>query len=74
VITELVAAWPVYRTYLRPDRGAVGVEDREIVDRAVARVRARAAVADDLLDAVRDLLLLVDRSDAPTASCGRSSS
>ncbi len=64
VVTELVAAWPVYRTYLRPDRGTVGIEDREIVDRAVARVRARAAVADDLLDGVRDLLLLRTRSDA----------
>jgi (1->4)-alpha-D-glucan 1-alpha-D-glucosylmutase len=64
VVTELVAAWPVYRTYLRPDRDVVGIEDREIVDRAVARVRARATVADDLLDAVRDLLLLATRNDA----------
>jgi (1->4)-alpha-D-glucan 1-alpha-D-glucosylmutase len=64
LLIELVAAWPVYRTYVRPDRGIVGIEDREIVDRAVARVRARDVVAPELLEQVRDLLLLVERSPA----------
>jgi (1->4)-alpha-D-glucan 1-alpha-D-glucosylmutase len=63
VTTELVVAWPVYRTYVRPDRDEVHPEDLEVIDHAVGRVRARDVVDPVLLDRVRELLVLEDRSD-----------
>ena len=41
LLEELLAVWPVYRTYLRPGSGEVADEDREVVAHAMARVRAR---------------------------------
>jgi (1->4)-alpha-D-glucan 1-alpha-D-glucosylmutase len=57
LLIELLAAWPVYRTYVRPDIGEVTQDDREIITRALARVRARHG---DLpgLERVRGILLL----------------
>jgi (1->4)-alpha-D-glucan 1-alpha-D-glucosylmutase len=63
VLTELVVAWPVYRTYVRPDRGEVHREDRAVIEHAVARVRARDEIDPDLLDQVHRLLVLEDRSE-----------
>ena len=56
LLVELLAAWPVYRTYLRPGSGELAEEDREVVELAVARVRARQPELVGL-DAARDLLL-----------------
>jgi (1->4)-alpha-D-glucan 1-alpha-D-glucosylmutase len=67
VIDELVVAWPVYRTYVRPDDDAITDEDAEVISHAVARVRARGTVADDLLDRVAATLRLEHRSDAADA-------
>ncbi len=63
-LTELLAAWPVYRTYVRPDPGTVAAEDHEVVDRAVGRVRARRPDLGEIVDRVRRLLMLADRSPA----------
>lgn len=56
LLVEVLAAWPVYRTYLRPGSARLQAADREIVELAVARVRARHA---DLagLDDLHELLL-----------------
>jgi (1->4)-alpha-D-glucan 1-alpha-D-glucosylmutase len=41
LLLEVLAAWPVYRTYIRPDRAEVEDHDHEVIDEVVARVRAR---------------------------------
>jgi (1->4)-alpha-D-glucan 1-alpha-D-glucosylmutase len=56
-LTELLAAWPVYRTYVRPDRRTVTDDDRAVVEQAVARVRARTPDLPGLDDVARVLLL-----------------
>ncbi len=68
LLVELLAAWPVYRTYVRPDVGEVTEVDRGIIDRAVARVRARHGDLEGL-DPVRDLLLLAH--DGPGGRAAR---
>ncbi|MEX2551236.1 MAG: malto-oligosyltrehalose synthase [Nitriliruptoraceae bacterium] len=40
-LTELLVAWPVYRTYLRPGVAVPDPRDLAIVDRAVAQATAR---------------------------------
>jgi (1->4)-alpha-D-glucan 1-alpha-D-glucosylmutase len=67
VVDELVVAWPVYRTYIRPDDGSIADEDELVIAHAVARVRARGGVADELLDRVAAVLRLQERSDAGDA-------
>jgi (1->4)-alpha-D-glucan 1-alpha-D-glucosylmutase len=67
-LVELLVAWPVYRTYVRPDAGEVAAEDRAVVDHAVAHVRAHAPDLGDALDAVRDLLLLEAGDDPARAT------
>ena len=64
VVLELVVAFPVYRTYVQPARGVVDVQDAEMIDRAVARVRARDTIAREFLDGVRGILMLELRSPA----------
>jgi (1->4)-alpha-D-glucan 1-alpha-D-glucosylmutase len=41
LLLEVLAVWPVYRTYLRPHLDEVEDADLEVVDEVVARVRAR---------------------------------
>jgi (1->4)-alpha-D-glucan 1-alpha-D-glucosylmutase len=58
-IREVVAAFPVYRTYVRAEIGEVTDLDRRYVDEAIAAAKARRAdLPPDLLDFFRDLLLL----------------
>ncbi len=58
-IREVVAAFPVYRTYVQAERGTVGELDRRYVDEAIAAAKARRPdLAADLFDFFRDLLLL----------------
>jgi (1->4)-alpha-D-glucan 1-alpha-D-glucosylmutase len=64
LLTELLVAWPVYRTYVRPEDGVVTAQDREIIGQALALVRAHRPELSDRLDAVGALLRLGTRSDA----------
>ncbi len=56
LLVELRAAWPVYRTYLRPGSRELADEDEQMVELAIARVRARHPGLAGL-DGVRELLL-----------------
>ncbi len=67
LITELLVAWPVYRTYVRPAGAEIDAADTHVIDRAVAQVRARRPELGDHLDVVRRLLRLELRSDAADA-------
>jgi (1->4)-alpha-D-glucan 1-alpha-D-glucosylmutase len=58
-IGELVASFPVYRTYVRPELGRVTDADRIHVDAAVAAARARRPDLDaELFGFIADVLLL----------------
>jgi (1->4)-alpha-D-glucan 1-alpha-D-glucosylmutase len=58
-VRELVAWFPVYRTYIRPATGKVDERDRRYVEEAVdAAKRARADAEGAIFDFLRDLLLL----------------
>ena len=63
-IRELIASFPVYRTYV--DERGVSREDREIVDRAAADAR-RFAREPALVDAIRRILLYEPLPDSRTA-------
>ncbi len=55
-LREVIAAFPVYRSYVR---GGVGAEDRRVVESAVAAARRRnPAISGSLFDFIRDALLL----------------
>jgi (1->4)-alpha-D-glucan 1-alpha-D-glucosylmutase len=63
-LVELLVAWPVYRTYVRPEDGSVSEADVEVIRTAgQAARRARPDLA-DIVDVVTSLLLLEERSDA----------
>ncbi|HEX6902404.1 MAG TPA: malto-oligosyltrehalose synthase [Thermoanaerobaculia bacterium] len=63
-IREVVACFPVYRTYVRAEAGQVSAEDERYVEEAVEAARARRPDLDpELLDFFRDLLLLRHRGD-----------
>jgi len=70
VLTELVVAWPVYRTYVRPEDGEVLDADRAVIDHAVARVRARRPDLGAALDTVASLLRLEHRGAAAEVFVG----
>jgi (1->4)-alpha-D-glucan 1-alpha-D-glucosylmutase len=48
LLLEVLAAWPVYRTYLRPHADEAEHHDLEVVDEVVARVRARTGAVEGL--------------------------
>ena len=61
-IREVVACFPVYRTYVRAEAGQVSPEDERYVDEAIEAARAHRPELDpELLDFFRDLLLLRHR-------------
>ena len=62
-LVELLVAWPVYRTYVRPVEDAVSAADRRIIDDAVAAASTARSDLVDTIDRVRDLLLLEDRPE-----------
>lgn len=62
-LVELLVAWPVYRTYVRPVEDAVTAVDRRIIDAAAATAAAARPDLADTIDRVRALLLLEDRPD-----------
>ncbi len=58
-LCELMACFPVYRTYIRPAAAEVGVEDRAVVREAVAAAAGRQPDIDPgLWGAIEDILLL----------------
>jgi (1->4)-alpha-D-glucan 1-alpha-D-glucosylmutase len=62
-LREVIAAFPVYRAYASPEAGVSGT-DRAHVEAAIESARARRDDLDgDLLDFLRDLLLLQVRGD-----------
>ncbi|MDZ7617197.1 MAG: malto-oligosyltrehalose synthase, partial [Patescibacteria group bacterium] len=68
VLREILASFPVYRTYIGAD--AVSGRDREVIARAVARAKRRNPATDVAeFDFVRDVLLLEQppRIDEATA-------
>jgi (1->4)-alpha-D-glucan 1-alpha-D-glucosylmutase len=59
VLSEIIAAFPIYRTYVRPDDGYVGDRDRSAIEEAIRAAKRRNPVIDEsLFDFVRGLLLL----------------
>jgi len=62
VITEVVACFPVYRTYV--DQRGWRTEDRAVVERAIARARRRnPAMESSLFDFFREIVLPRDVGD-----------
>ncbi len=58
-IRELVACFPVYRTYVVPERNEIRGEDERYVHEAVEMAKAnRPELETDLFDFMRDILLL----------------
>jgi len=58
-LTELIACFPVYRTYILPEAGCAAAEDRAVVRRAVAEAAVRAHdVRPRVWRKIEDLLLL----------------
>ena len=63
-VRELIAAWPVYRTYVRPSTGDVDALDRRIVRGAAGdAARRRPDLEPALFEFLRDLLLLEIRGE-----------
>ncbi|HEX6910374.1 MAG TPA: malto-oligosyltrehalose synthase [Longimicrobium sp.] len=58
-LRELVACFPVYRTYIDAEAGHVSEADRRTVERAVrAAKRRNRATSEEIFDFLRDILLL----------------
>jgi (1->4)-alpha-D-glucan 1-alpha-D-glucosylmutase len=59
VLAEIVVAFPVYRTYVRPTGDSVGEADLRVVEEACRRARTRRADIDErVFDFVESVLLL----------------
>ncbi len=73
-LTELIAALPVYRTYVNPATGEVSVHDRAVLAAATGEAKRRNASTDpSIFDFVRDTLVLegLDRAAPETAEWWR---
>jgi (1->4)-alpha-D-glucan 1-alpha-D-glucosylmutase len=58
-LEELIACFPVYRSYVRPESGAVGDEDRHHIQTAVRRAKRRnPAISESIFDFIASVLLL----------------
>jgi (1->4)-alpha-D-glucan 1-alpha-D-glucosylmutase len=63
-IREVVASFPVYRSYVQAEAGNVSPEDVHVVEEAIEAAKAfRADLSPDLFDFFRDLLLLRVRGE-----------
>jgi (1->4)-alpha-D-glucan 1-alpha-D-glucosylmutase len=59
MLREVIACFPVYRTYIQFDQGHIGEADRRYIDEAIeAAGRNRPEIDADLLGFLRDLLQL----------------
>src|SRR5262245_19648335 len=60
-LSELIACFPIYRTYTRPDQTEVSVEDQRHIRRAISEARHHnPAISRSLFDFIGSLLLLDD--------------
>jgi (1->4)-alpha-D-glucan 1-alpha-D-glucosylmutase len=57
-VAELIASFPVYRTYVHPDRAVTEADRRHIADAVATAKRRRPAIDADLFDFIGDLLSL----------------
>ncbi len=58
-LRELVACFPIYRTYVVPERSEIADDDRRYVDEAIEAAKKHGPDIDpDLFDFLRDVLLL----------------
>ncbi|HMJ51408.1 MAG TPA: malto-oligosyltrehalose synthase [Polyangiaceae bacterium] len=61
-LAEVIACFPVYRTYVRPDQASVDSTDRDVIERALRDARRRNPVThESVFDFIGQVLLL----DAP---------
>ena len=59
MIREVIACFPVYRTYVRAEQGQVGELDVRYINEAIEAAKAnRPEIDPELLDFLRDLLIL----------------
>lgn len=71
VLREVVACFPVYRSYVRPQDGAVSEADVAYVEQAVHRARERRPELDvELFGFLEDLVLLRVRGPQPPGLAG----
>ncbi len=67
-LREVIACFPVYRTYIDCDEGEVPDRDRRYIEAAIAQAKRRNQAADvSVLDFLRDVLLLRYAGDATAA-------
>lgn len=67
-LRALVVGFPVYRSYIEPERCVVEPEDAALVDRAVSEAKKRRPELEtELFDFIRDVLLLKRRGVAESA-------
>ncbi len=65
MVREVIACFPTYRTYVQADRGDVSESDIHYVNEAIEAAKANRPDFDaELLDFLRDLLLLKVRGEA----------
>ena len=58
-LTEIIACFPVYRTYIRPDTGEVNARDRAVVREAIAAaLRRQPDIAPGVWQWIKGILLL----------------
>jgi (1->4)-alpha-D-glucan 1-alpha-D-glucosylmutase len=64
-LREVIACFPVYRTYIVCEEGVVPDRDRRFIERAVAQAKKRNPSSDPtVFDFLRDVLLLRNADDA----------
>ncbi len=58
---EVIACFPVYRSYIRPNADEVGEEDRRHISKAIRNAKRRnPAISSSIFDLIESLLLLRD--------------
>lgn len=66
-LRTLIACFPVYRSYVRPETGLVREEDRKTISEATESAKTFQTELDpELFDFLRDILLLVRRGEIET--------
>ena len=66
-LRELIASFPIYRTYVRAEAGVISDEDARIINRTIDDAKARRPDLDaELFDFFRSLLLLRERGPLET--------
>jgi len=61
LLVEMIASFPVYRTYVQPERGEISAADREHIALAIASARRRQNVFHEDLLSLLDTILTSDQ-------------